>query len=125
VITIGKTSDRVKMKELMDGYNHTVDLAKFPSRKAQPLHRQLKNLYRKNRDFQSWNINLKEELKHFQDEMAQRNLHVLVKAAIEKEKPAAKESIDPVKKPTIAKGKKPIVPKGGPPSPRRSVKLMM
>jgi hypothetical protein len=44
-------SDRVKMKELMDGYSHTLDLARFSSRKAQPLHRQLKNLYRKNKDF--------------------------------------------------------------------------
>ena len=31
--------DRVKMKELMDGYNHTLDLARFAARKAQPLHR--------------------------------------------------------------------------------------
>ena len=27
-------SDRIKMKELMDGYNHTLDLASFSSRKA-------------------------------------------------------------------------------------------
>jgi hypothetical protein len=39
-------SNRVKMKELMDGYNHTLDLARFGTRKSQPLHRQLKNLYR-------------------------------------------------------------------------------
>jgi hypothetical protein len=39
-------SDKVKMKELMDGYSHTLDLARFAARKAQPLHRQLKNLYR-------------------------------------------------------------------------------
>jgi chromosome segregation ATPase len=117
-------SDRVKMKELMDGYNHTLDLARFAARKAQPLHRQLKNLYRQNKDFQSQNRRLKAELQHFQDEMAQRNLQVLVEAAIEKEKPTAKESIAPVKKPATAKGKKPVVPKGGPPSPRRSVRLM-
>jgi hypothetical protein len=64
--------------------------------------------------------------------MAQRNLNVLVEAAIEKEKPTTKESIAPVKKIVTAKGKKPIiakekhtvVPKGSPPSTRRSVKLM-
>jgi hypothetical protein len=56
--------------------------------------------------------------------MAQRNLNVLVEAAIEKEKPTAKESIAPVKKPVTAKGKKPVVPKGSPPSTRRSVRLM-
>jgi len=78
----------------MDGYNHTLDLAI----RAQPLHRQLKNLYRKNRYFQSQNRKLKAELQLFQDEMAQRNLNVLVEASIEKEKLAAKESIIPMKK---------------------------
>ena len=39
-------SVRVKMKELMHGYNHTLDLSRFAARKAQHLHRQLKNLYR-------------------------------------------------------------------------------
>jgi chromosome segregation ATPase len=117
-------SDRVKMKELMDGYNHTLDLARFAARKAQPLHRQLKNLYRQNKDFQSQNRKLKAELQHFQDEMAQRNLEVLIEAAIEQEKPTAKESIVPVKKPTTAKGKHVVLPKGSPPSTRRSVRLM-
>jgi transposase len=37
---------RVKMKQLMDGYSHTLDLERFTARNAQPLHRQLKNLYR-------------------------------------------------------------------------------
>jgi hypothetical protein len=116
-------SDRVKMKELMDGYNHTLDLARFAARKAQPLHRQLKNLYRQNRGFQSQNRKLKVELQHFQDEVAQRNLQVLVEAAIEKETPTAKESIAPLKKPVTAKRKKPVVPKEDPPSPRKSVRL--
>ena len=44
-------SDRDKMTELMDGYSHTLDLARFAARRAQPLHRQLKNLYRKNKGF--------------------------------------------------------------------------
>jgi predicted metalloendopeptidase len=117
-------SERIKMKELMDGYSHTLDLAIFAARRAQPLHRQLKNLYRKNKDFQSQNRNLKAELQQFQDEMAQRNLNVLVEAAIEKEKPVAKESIAPVKKHVTAKGKHVVVPKGSPPSTRRSVRLM-
>jgi hypothetical protein len=58
-------SDRVKMKEVMDGYNHTLDLERFVARKAQPLHRQLKNIYRQNRGFQSHNKKLKAELKFF------------------------------------------------------------
>ena len=56
--------------------------------------------------------------------MAQRNLNVLVEAAIEKEKPLAKEIIDPMKKPATAKGKHTVVPKGTHPSTRRSVRLM-
>jgi hypothetical protein len=67
-------SDKVKMKELMDGYSHTLDLERFTARKAQPLHRQLKNLHRQNGGFQSHNRKLREELQHFQDEVAQRNL---------------------------------------------------
>ena len=43
--------ERIKMKELIDGYNHTLDLARFVARRGQPLHRQLKNLYRQNKDF--------------------------------------------------------------------------
>jgi hypothetical protein len=38
--------NRVKMKELMDGYSHTIDLERFATRKAQPLYRKLKNLYK-------------------------------------------------------------------------------
>jgi hypothetical protein len=116
-------SDKVKMKELMDGYNHTLDLARFAARKARPLHRQLKNLYTQNRDFQSQNIKLKADLQHFQNEVAQRNLQVLVEVVIEKETLAAKESIAPMKKPITAKRKKHVVPKEDPLSPRKSVRL--
>jgi hypothetical protein len=66
--------DKDKMIELMDGYSHTLDLARFATRRAHPLHRHLKNLYRKNRGFQSHNRKLMAELKHFQDEVAQGNL---------------------------------------------------
>jgi hypothetical protein len=40
-----------QMKELMDGYRNTLDLERFAARKAQPLHRQLQNLYRQNIGF--------------------------------------------------------------------------
>jgi hypothetical protein len=42
---------RIKMKELMDMYNETLDLARFSARRYLPLHRQLKTLYRKNISF--------------------------------------------------------------------------
>jgi hypothetical protein len=45
--------EKVKMKELMDGYSHTLELTRFVERKAQPLHRKLQNFYRQNRGFQS------------------------------------------------------------------------
>jgi hypothetical protein len=50
---------RAHMKELMDGYTHTLDLERFAARKAQPLHRKLQNLYRENSGFQSQNRKLK------------------------------------------------------------------
>jgi hypothetical protein len=56
--------------------------------------------------------------------VAQRNLQVLVEAAIEKETPTTKESIAPLKKPVTVKRKKHVVPKEDPPSPRKSVRLM-
>ena len=56
--------------------------------------------------------------------MAQRNLQVLVEAAIEKETPTTKESIAPLKENVTAKRKKPDVPKEDPPSTRKSVRLM-
>jgi hypothetical protein len=112
-----------QMKELMDGYRHTLDLARFATRKAQPLHRQLQNLYRQNKGFQSQNRELKAELQHFQDEVAQRNLQVLVESAIEKETPVVKENKTPLRKPVIAKRKKSVVPNEDPPSTRKSVRL--
>jgi hypothetical protein len=51
--------DRSKMEELMDGYSHTLDLERFVVRRAQPLHRQLKNIYRYKKGFQSQNGKLR------------------------------------------------------------------
>ena len=116
-------SDRLKMKELMYGYNHTLDLARFVTIKARVLHMQLQNLYRKNRGFQYQNKKLKAELHHFQYEVARRNLQVLVEASIEKYTSVVKESRTLFKNPVIAKKKKPIVPNEDPPSTRKSVRL--
>jgi phage shock protein A len=116
-------SARAKMTELMDGYSHTVDLARFVARRAQPLHRQLKNLYRQNRGFQSQNRKLKAEMKHVQDEVAQRNLQVLVEAAIEDDKPTTEENTTTPKKPINAKKKKSTVSIEDPLSTRKSMRL--
>ena len=112
-----------QMKEVMDGYNHTLDLAIFTARRAQPLHRQLRNLYRQNKGFQSQNMKLKVELKNFQDEVAQRNLQVLVEAAIEDDKPTTKESTSTPKKHVSANNKKSTKSIEGTLSIRKSVRL--
>ena len=60
---------------------------------------------------------------HFQDEVDQRNLQVLIEATIEKETPVVKESTAPLKNPVIAKKNKFVVPNEDPPSTRKSVRL--
>jgi hypothetical protein len=72
--------ERKKMKELMDMYKETIDLDNFTTRRFLPLHRKIRNLYRKNRDLRSQNIKLKVELQPFKDNLSQRNLNVLVQA---------------------------------------------
>jgi esterase/lipase len=111
------------MKDLMDGYSHTLDLARFAERKAQPLYTQLENIYRKNRGFQSQNRKLKAEMKHFQDEVSQINLQVLVEAVIEDEKTTAKESTATLKNLVNAKKKNFVVSIEDPLSTKKSVRL--
>jgi hypothetical protein len=111
------------MEELMDGYNHTLNLARFAARKVQPLHRQLKNIYMQNIGFQSQNRKLKVDLKHFQDEVSQINLQVLVEAAIEDDKPKTNERTLTQRKPVNAKKKKSSMSIEDPLSTRKSVRL--
>jgi hypothetical protein len=112
-----------QMEELMVGYNRTLDLARFVARKALPLHKKMKSIYRQNRGFQSQNRKLKAEMKHFQYEASQRNLQVLVEVSIEDDKPTAKESTTRLKKHVNAKKKKSSVPIEDPLPTRKSVRL--
>jgi len=50
-LKVESLTGRRKMKDLMDMYNETLDLERFSARRALPLHKQLKNLYKKNRIF--------------------------------------------------------------------------
>jgi hypothetical protein len=77
----------------------------FVARRALPLHKQLNNLYRLNIGFQSQNRKLKAEFQQFKDELAQRNVNVLVETAIEGEETIKKRSTPTVKKTTPAKEK--------------------
>jgi len=52
----------INMNELMDMYKNTLELVRFAARRSLPLHKQLKNLYRKNKGFQSQNRKLKVEV---------------------------------------------------------------
>jgi hypothetical protein len=83
----------------------------------------MKNLYKKNKGFQSQNRKLKAKIKHFQDEVCQRNLQVLVEAAIEDDKPTTKESTTTQKKSVNAGKKKFVVQIEDPLSTRKSVRL--
>jgi hypothetical protein len=76
-------TERRNMKELMDMYNETLDMARFIARRLFPLHRKLKTLYRKKKIIQSQNKKLKEELQPVKDDLSQRNLNVLAQDAIE------------------------------------------
>lgn len=58
---------RKKLKDLMDMYLETIDMARFTVRRFLPLHRQLKNLYKQNRDLQSQIRKLKLELQPFKE----------------------------------------------------------
>jgi hypothetical protein len=77
----------------------------FAARRGMPLHKKLNNLYRLNKGFQSQNRKIKAELQQFKDELAQRNVNVLIEATIEREEPVVKRSTLAVKKTTPAKEK--------------------
>jgi hypothetical protein len=72
---------RKKLKDLMDMYKETIDLARFTTKRFFPLHRKLRNLYKENKDLQSQIINIKLELHPFKDELAQKNINVLAHVA--------------------------------------------
>jgi hypothetical protein len=77
----------------------------FAARRGMPLHKQLNNLYRLNKGFQSQNRKIKAELQQFKGELAERNVNVLIEATIEREEPVVKRSTPAVKKTTPAKEK--------------------
>ena len=69
--------ERKNLNDLIDMYLETIDKARFVAKRFLPLHRQLKNLYRQNRDLQAHFRKLKLDLQHFKEQLAKRNLDVL------------------------------------------------
>jgi hypothetical protein len=63
-------------------------------------------------------------LQHFKDELAQRNLNVLVESVIEREEPIVKKSTPAVKKTIPAKEKHAAMMEGSSPAIRRSARLV-
>jgi hypothetical protein len=45
----GEMGAKRNLKRLMDMYHETIDKAKFIAKRFQPLHRQLRNLYKQNK----------------------------------------------------------------------------
>jgi hypothetical protein len=72
---------RIKLKEMLDMYEETIDKARFMAKRFFPLHRKLKNVYRQNRTHQAEIRKLKAELQPFREEVAKRNLDMLAKVA--------------------------------------------
>jgi hypothetical protein len=70
-----------KLKGLMDMYHETIDKAKFIAKRFQPLHRQLKNLYRQNIAHQTQIKELKAELSNFKEELSKKNIYMFSKAS--------------------------------------------
>ena len=59
--------ERKKLSDLMDMYLETIDKSKFVVKIFMPLHRKLKNLYRKKKDLQAQIRRLKLELQSFRE----------------------------------------------------------
>jgi uncharacterized protein YaaN involved in tellurite resistance len=72
---------RKKLKGVLGIYHETIDKARFLDKIFVPLQRQLKNIYRHNRSYQSQIKKLKEELQPFKEELAKRNLDMLTKVS--------------------------------------------
>jgi uncharacterized protein YaaN involved in tellurite resistance len=72
---------RNKIKGMMGMYHETIDKARFLAKIFLPLHRKLRNIYKKKRSHQAQIKKLKEKLQPFIEELAKRNLDMLAKVA--------------------------------------------
>lgn len=71
---------KMKFAEHMDQCEDIPTKTKIMTRKRLPLHRQVKNLYGRNRAMQAENRPLREELKTLKRKISKRNLELLVEA---------------------------------------------
>jgi hypothetical protein len=66
---------------MLDLYEKTIDKEIYLAKRSLPLHRQLKNVYRKKRACQVEIRRLKEELQPFKEQVEKRNLDMLAHVA--------------------------------------------
>jgi hypothetical protein len=69
--------------EHLDSCEEALESNKSMIKRSLPLHRKFKNLYQHNIVLQAENRTLKEELHQLKEEVAKRNLDVLVQVAVE------------------------------------------
>jgi hypothetical protein len=72
---------RIKLKDMLDLYEETIDKARYMAKRSLPLHRKLKNVYKQKRACQAEIRKLKAELQPFKEQVAKRNLDILAKVA--------------------------------------------
>jgi hypothetical protein len=72
---------RIKLKEMLDIYEETIDKYRFMDKRSFPFHRKLKNVYRQKRACQAEIRKLKAELQPFREKVAKRNLNMMAKVA--------------------------------------------
>jgi hypothetical protein len=72
---------RIKLKDMLDLYEETIDKARFMAKRSFPLHRKLKNVYKQKRACQAEIRKLKAELQPFKEKVEKRNLDMLAKVA--------------------------------------------
>ena len=85
---------RIKLKEMLEMYGETIDKARFLGKRFFPLHRKLKNVYRKNKTHQDEIKKLKAELHPFKDELDKRNLDMIAKVATKRISRTKKKKIN-------------------------------
>jgi hypothetical protein len=72
---------KIKLKEMLDIYEETIDKSRIMAKRYFLLHMQLKNVYRQKRACQAEIRKLKAELQPFKEEVEKRNLDMLAKLA--------------------------------------------
>jgi hypothetical protein len=72
---------RIKLKDILELHDNTIDKAIYMVTRYLPLHRKLKNVYKYKRACQAEIRKLKAELKPFKEQVAKMNLDILAKVA--------------------------------------------